>query len=47
MQFKENAWTDRRMEKRMDGRKDGRKDGWKGRWTLFHKTLLATIRGPK
>ena len=31
----------------LDRQKDGRKDGWKGRWTLFHRTLPATIRGPK
>ena len=39
IQFKENTWTDRRME--------GWKDRWKDGQTLFYRTLLATARGPK
>ena len=38
---------DRQKDGRKGGWKDGRKDEWKGRWTLFHRTLPATIRGPK
>ena len=33
--------------KRRDRKTDGRTDGWKDRQTLFHRTLLATARGPK
>ena len=33
IQFKENAQTDRRMDRRTDG------------WTLFYRTLLATAGG--
>ena len=39
MQFKENAWTDRRTEGGTEGQKDGQ--------TLFHRTLLATAGAPK
>ena len=39
IQFKENTWTDGRMERQTEGRKDGQ--------TLFYRTLPATAGGQK
>ena len=39
MQFKENAWTDRRTKGWTDGRTEGQ--------TLFYRNFPATTEGPK
>ena len=44
IQFKENDWTDRRMEGRTEGQTKGRTQGWTD---LFYRTLPATAWGPK
>ena len=39
IQFQENTWTGRRMDRRMEGLKDGQ--------SLFHRTLPTTAQGPE
>ena len=51
IQFKENAWADRRMEGQtegwMEGWTGGQMEGRKDRQILFHRTLPATAGSPK
>ena len=44
IQFKENDWTDGRMEGRTERQTEGRTQGWTD---LFYRTLPATAWGPK